>query len=209
MQYSEAVWIPLTPVGTMGTGLLASDLDSVVRTAETVASALPIDRYPQTITTNDILLEQIGASDAVVDTTFQWVPENSGQLDKMFINLAILANMTVATSGSQIWHDIRVTISRVGGQDMILDKTYPIDLTISAIGHHLEIVADSITDKSIKIRAGNQLDIRIRTTNTKSMTNTTTWGIIPFFPQQIPPAVADPLFWAHSGVMFYITRDRK
>ena len=192
MQYAEAVWVPLTPTGTMGAdSLLASTLDTLRRTADNVGSVIPIDRYPQTITTNDIMAEQITADDTALDQSFQWIPENTGTLDKMFINLAVLMEMTVATSGSQIWDTIRVTITRVGGTDVMLDRTYNIARTVSAIGHHLEIIADSVYLAGTKVRAGNQLDIRVRTTNTKSMTNTST------------------LVLAHSGVMFYITRDRK
>ena len=210
MQYSEAVWVPFLVQGSMiATSLLASDLNGIIRTAETTGSVPPTDRYPQTITTTNILAPDVGAADTAVDETCQWIPEVSGTLDKLFINICAMANMTAWTDNQNVWDTTRITITRVGGTDIILDSTYVNGTSMGAVSHHLHIVADSIRLPGIKVRAGQQLDIRVRTTNTKTITNVTSWGIVPFFPQQIPGKAADPLFWAHSGIMFYITRDRK
>ena len=170
--YPEAVWVPLTPTGTMTSSLTASTLDSLVRTALTTNSPIPIDRYPQTITNTDILTFQSGAADAAIDQTFQWIPEASGQVNKFFINIGLLMSMTVNSSNQNVWDSSRVTITRVGGDDVVFDRTYNVNNSVNAVEHHEFIIADSVIDKSFKIREGNPLNIHIRTTNTKTATNT-------------------------------------
>ena len=206
--YPEAVWVPLTPTGTMTSGLLANETDSLVRTALTTGAPIPIDRYPQTITNTNIITFQSGAADAAIDQTFQWIPEASGNVNKFFINIGLLMSMTAFTDNENIWDTSRVTITRVGGGDIVFDRTYNVNNSVGAVEHHEFIIADSVLDKSFKIREGNPLDIRIRTTNTKTITNTSAWGIMPFFPQQIPAAAADILLWTYSGIQFYISRDQ-
>ena len=205
--YPEAVWVPLTPTGLMVSSIAANDIDGIIRTANTVGGALPTDRYPITISNTNVITYQAGAADIAMDQTYQWVPEASGQVNKFYINLCAVMNMTSFTDDQNIWDTTRVTITRVGGTDIVFDRTYPNGTSVGAVEHHLHIISESVLDKSFKIREGNQLDIRVRTTNTKTPTNITSWGLCPFFPQQIPAAAADPIYFASSGIMFYISRD--
>ena len=209
MEYPEAVWVPFTPIGTMTSSLTASTMDTIDRTAIGAASRLPLDRYPQTITNTDVITYQTAAADVAFDQTYVWIPESNGKIDKFFINLGMIANMTAWTDNQNIWDSIIVTITRQGGNDVIFNRTYGVARALGAICHHLFIVADSVTENTIKLRSGNPLEIRVQTTNTKTITNITSFGLVPLFPQQIPAAAADPLFWAHSGIMFFISRDRK
>ncbi len=209
MEYPEAVWVPITPTGTMTSSLLASTLDSLTRTALGAAGNIPADRYPQTLTNTDILSFQTAAADVAFDQTYVWIPEATGKINKFFINIGMLMSMTAWTDNQNVWNTCQVTITRQGGNDVIFDRTYNVERSVGAIGHHLFIIADSVIDNSISLRAGNPLEIHIQTTNTKTITNISSFGIMPFFPQQIPAAAADPLFWAHSGILFFISRDRR
>ena len=72
----------------------------------------------------------------------------------------------------------------------------------------LFIVAEPIWGSDLKIRAGNPINIRIQSSMTETATVVSDNGLVPFFPLMIPNAAANPQFWGHSGIMFYISRDQ-
>ncbi len=209
MEYPEAVWVPITPTGTMSSGLLASTIDTITRTALGSGGFIPLDRYPQTLTNTDILTFQTAAADVAFDQTYVWIPEATGMVNKFFINIGMIMSMTAWTDNQNVWDTVQVTITRQGGDDVIFDRTYAVGQSVGAIGHHLFLIADSVTETPIRIRAGNPLEIHIRTTNTKTITNISSFGLMPFYPQQKPASAADPLFWTHSGILWFISRDRR
>ncbi len=208
--YPEAVFVPFTPTGLMiQTACLG--LDQMIRTATNIDGALPVDRYPQTITNIDDFTYFRTADDVALDLTFQWIPESSGKIDKFFMNFCTIGNMTAHTDDGNFWDTVHITITRVGGQDVLFDRTYATGLDeFDAVAEvRTFIVSDPVWGADMKIRAGNPLNIRIRTANTKTPTNIMHFGLVPFFPQQIKVNTADIQYWAQSGIMFYVSRDQE
>ena len=209
MDYPEAVWLPLTPTGLMIQDT-ANGLKGLTRTALNPDGAIPSDRYPQTLTNiNDITYHRTAvASD--LDLTFQWIPEASGKIDKFFINIATIVNMTTDTGGSYTFDSARVTITRVGGDDVLFDQVFPTGLSArtDVDDADLFIIAQPVWGADFKIRAGNPINIRVRTSSTIVATIVFHSGFCPFFPQQIPAGTSDEQYWATSGIMWYISRDQ-
>ncbi len=210
MEYPQAVWVPLIPTGLMIEDT-ASGLQLLGRTALNTDSAIPVDRIPQTLTNIDKMAYQRTADETDLDITFQWVPEASGKIDKFFINLACIMNQTAWTSGGTTFDDITVTLTRVGGQDVLWNQVFPTGFAEAGDldDADLFIVAHPVWGADMKIRAGNPINIRVQARSTADQTNTSHLGFLPVFPQQIPATAADPQFWSHSGILFFITRDRK
>ena len=210
MEYPEAVWVPLTPQGTMIEDT-ADGLKSLTRTALNVDSAIPVDRYPQTISNITNINYQRTADDADLDVTFQWIPEATGRIDKFFINIATIMNMPTRTADGVTFDSATITITKTGGDDVLYTQVFPTGLVerTAADDADLFIIAHPVLNQSFNVRAGNAMNIRVQAAMTVGTGATAHMGICPFFPQQIPAAAADVLFWAHSGVMFFITRDRK
>ena len=188
----------------------AAALDQLIRTSLNTDTAIPIDRPPQTITNIDDFTYFRAADDVALDVTFQWVPESSGKIDKFFINFAAIGNMTAFTDNQNVFDSVILTITRAGGNDVLFQRTYPTGLDDFNANTEVRefIIADPIWGANMKIRAGNPLNIRIQTTNTKTGTNVMHFGLVPFFPQQIPATAADVQFWSHSGIMWFISRER-
>ena len=138
------------------------------------------------------------------------MPEASGVINKFFINIATIMHITSWTSNGVTFDSATITLTRVGGQDVLYQQNFPTGLAQAGDDEDADlfIIAHPVINQSFKIRAGNPINIRVQTTNTKVATNTFHSGLCPFFPQQIPITAADVLFWAHSGIMFYISRDR-
>ena len=210
MEYPEAVWVPLIPQGTMFEDT-ASGLQSITRTALNTDSAIPIDRIPQTLTNIDKMAYQRSADDTDFDATFQWIPEASGKIDKFFINIATLMHITAWTSNGVTFNSVTITITRTGGNDELYREVFPTGLAQAGDDEDADlfIVSQPVWGADLRIRAGNPINIRVQTANTKVATNTFHSGLCPIFPQQIPATAADPQFWSHSGILFFITRDRK
>ena len=210
MEYPEAVFVPFTPTGLM-IETSAAGLDEIIRTALNPSGAIPIDRAPQTITNIDDFSYFRTADDTALDVTFQWIPEATGKIDKFYVNLATIGNMTGFTNDGNFWDTVIITITRHGGDDILWTRTYNTGLAEFDANTEVRefIIADPIINQSFRIRAGNPLNIRIQTTNTKTPTNVMHWGIVPFFPQQIPATAADVQYWSQSGILWFISRDRR
>jgi hypothetical protein len=210
MEYPEAVWVPLTPQGTMIEDT-ASGLKALTRTALNTDSAIPVDRYPQTVSNITNINYQRAADEVDLDITFQWVPEASGMINKFFINVACIMHITADTDNGVTFDNVQITMTKVGGQDLLYDEVFPTGLAqrTDVNDADLFIVAHPVMNQEFRVRAGNPINIRVQARSTIVGTNTSHLGICPFFPQQIPATNADVLFWAHTGIMFYISRDRK
>ncbi len=189
----------------------ADGLTGLTRTALNPESAIPIDRYPQTISNITNINYQRTVDDANLDVTFQWIPEATGRIDKFFINIATIMAITARTADGVTFNDVTITITKTGGDDVLYEEAFATGLgerTANA-DDDLFIVAHPVLNQSFNIRAGNAMNIRVRATMTVGTGATAHMGICPFFPQQVPATAADVLFWAHSGIMFYISRNRR
>ena len=173
MEYPEAVWVPLIPTGLMIEDT-ASGLQLLGRTALNTDGAIPVDRIPQTLTNIDKMSYFRTADEVNLDVTFQWVPEATGKIDKFFINLACIMNMTADTNGGVTFDDVQVTLTRVGGADLLWDQVFPTGFAQATDldDADLFIVAHPVWGADLRIRAGNPINIRVRATSTISGTNT-------------------------------------
>ena len=210
MDYPEAVWLPLTPSGTMSRELV-SELNALTRSTAASGANIGIDRCPQTITNIDNLVIQQATADANFDQTFQWVPEATGKINKFFVNIAAHMNIESVSAGSATLANITLTITRQGGDDVLWEQTYPSGLPARTVDEDADlfIVQEPVWGADLKIRAGNPLNIRVQITQVQAATVVSDVGLVPFFPQQIPSTTGEVMFWGHSGIMWYISRDRK
>ncbi len=190
---------------------LADGLTGLTRTALNNDSAIPIDRYPQTISNISNINYQRTADDANLDVTFQWIPEATGRIDKFFINIATMMHITARTADGVTFNDATISFTKVGGQDVFYTQVFPTGITERTADEDTDlfIVAHPVLNQSFNIRTGNPINIRVQASMTVGTGATAHMGICPFFPQQIPITAGDVLFWAHSGVMFYISRNRR
>ncbi len=210
MEYPEAVWVPLTPTGTMSRELV-SELNALTRSTAASGGNIGIDRCPQTITNIDNLVIQQAAADANFDQTFQWVPEASGKIDKFFVNIGAHMNVESITGGSATLESITLTITREGGDDVLFERTFPSGIAARTVDEDADlfVVQEPIWGANLRIRAGNPLNIRVQITQVQSGTVVSDVGLVPFFPQQIPSTTGEAMFWGHSGILWFISRDRK
>ncbi len=210
MEYPEAVWLPITPSGALSEELV-SELNALTRSTGASGGLIGIDRCPQTITNIDNLQIQQAAADANFDQTYQWVPEASGKIDKFFVNIAAHMNIDSISSGSATLASVTLTITRQGGDDVLFERVFPSGLAARTVDEDADlfIVQEPIWGQSMRIRAGNPLNIRVQITQVQAATVVSDVGLVPFFPQQIPATTGTATFWGHSGIMWYISRDRK
>ena len=207
--YPEAVWLPLIPTGTFSTELI-STLNALTRSSAASGGNIGIDRCPQTITNLDALEILQAAPDADFDQTYQWVPEASGKVDKIFINIAAHMNIESISSGSATLEHIRVTITRQGGDDVLIDSTIMSGIAARTTDEDADlfIAQEPIWGADLKVRAGNPLNIRVRIHQAQTATVVSDVGLVPFFPQQIHSANGAANFWGHSGIMWYFSREQ-
>ena len=209
MEYPEAVWIPITPTGTMSRELV-SELNALTRSTGESGGNIGIDRCPQTITNIDNLVIQQATADANFDQTYQWVPEASGRIDKFFVNIAAHMNIDSISSGSATLESVILTITREGGDDVLFERTFPSGIAARTTDEDADlfVVQEPVWGANLRIRAGNPLNIRVQIIQVQAATVVSDVGLVPFFPQQIPSTTGEVMFWGHSGILWYISRDR-
>ena len=207
--YPEAVWLPIIPSGTMSREPLA-DLNALTRSTGASGGNIGIDRCPQTITNLDQLVIQQAAADANFSQIYQWVPEASGKIDKFFVNIAAHMNIDSISSGSATLQSIILTITRQGGDDVLFERTFPSGIAARTTDQDADlfIVQEPVWGADMKIKAGNPLNIRVQVIQVQAATVVSDVGIVPFFPQNVPSTTAEVMFWGHSGIMWYISRDQ-
>ena len=207
--YPEAVWLEFIPTGTMQTETIA-ELNAITRSAAASGGNIGIDRCPLTVSNIDSINFAPNTADTDYDQTFQWVPEASGKIDKFFINIATMMHIESISGGSATFDSMTLTITRQGGDDVLFQRTFPTGIAARTGDEDLDlfIVSEPVWGADMKIRAGNPLNIRIQTTITQVATVSTDTGLCNFFPQQTPSGTGEILFFGHSGIMWYISRDQ-
>ncbi len=208
--YPEAIFVPLIDTATMRTENV-SDIDEIIRTSGTSVAgntALPTDvNIPQTISNLNTMAYYRTSDDTAFDTTYQWVPPITGKIEKLFVNICMIGSMTAHTDNGNFWDTVRVTITK-GGDDNIIDHIIPTGLAeFDAVGEaRLFIVAEAVWGNNFFVRGGSTVDIRVRTTNTKTITNVMHWGMVPFFPTT---ADSNSKFFSQSGIVFHISESAR
>lgn len=210
MEYPEAVWVPFIPKGTVTREAIA-DLNALTRSAFASGTVTSIDRCPQTITNVDNFAYNAAADDTDYSETFQWIPEASGKIDKFFVNIATFMHVSVMTGGSVTFNNMTLTITRKGGSDVLFTQAYATGLAARTADEDADLflVQEAVWGADMRIRAGNPLDIKVTTSVSSVATAVFDTGLVPFYPQQVPSTTGEILFFGHSGLMFYISRDRK
>ncbi len=205
--YPEAIFVPLIDTATMATTNV-SDLDEIIRTALNTGGGLPTDvNIPQTISNLNTLAYHTTADDTAFDTTYTWTPPITGKIEKFFVNICMIGNMTAHTDNGNFWDTVRVTMTK-GGEDVLWDNRYTTGLAeFDAVGEaRLFIVAEPVWGNDFFVRGGSPIDIRVRTTNTKTITNVMHWGMVPFFPVT---ADSNSKFFSQSGIVFHISESAR
>ena len=210
MEYPEAVWLPITPSGALSEELV-SEFNALTRSTGASGGNIGINRCPQTITNLDNVQIQQAAADANFDQTYQWVPEASGRIDKFFVNIAAHMNIESISSGSATLQSVVLTITRQGGDDVLYERTFPSGLAARTTDEDADlfIVQEPVWGANMRIRAGNPLNIRVQIIQVQSATVVSDVGLVPLFPQQVPATAGTATFWGHTGILWYISRDRK
>ena len=153
MEYPEAVWVPITPTGTMSRELV-SELNALTRSTGAQGSRIGIDRCPQTITNIDNMVIQQAAADADFDQTFQWVPEASGRIDKFFVNIGAHMNIESVTGGDATLQSVTLTITREGGDDVLFERVFVSGIAARTVDEDADlfVVQEPVWGANLRIR---------------------------------------------------------
>ena len=204
--YPKAIFVPLIHTQAMSTTNV-SDLDTITRTTQ--RTALPTDvNIPQTISNLNTMAYHDFGDDTDIDTTIEWVPPITGKVDKFFLNLALLCNVTVRSGDDVTFESTTITITK-GGDDVLWRQTFPTSFAIQdAAGEvRMFIIAAPIWGNSFFVRGGSPINIRIQTSTIGDTANIT-WemGLVPFFPTTID---SNSKFFSQSGIIFHISEPNR
>ncbi len=179
-----------------------SDLDTITRT--TNGARLPTDvNIPQTISNLNTMAYHDFGDNTEIDTTIEWVPPITGKVDKFFLNIAVLMNMTARSTNSTIFNSVTITLTK-GGNDVLWTQTFPTGFALQdAAGEvRMFIIAQPIWGNDFFVRGGSPVNIRIQTSFTQTSSNTIEMGLVPFFPTT---ADSNSKFFSQSGIIFHIS----
>ena len=205
--YPEAIFIPFITTQAMNTTNV-SDLDTITRTTLNPNSSQPIDvNIPQTISNLNTMAYHDYGDDTNILQRFEWVPPESGLVNKLFLNFAILCNVTARSSDDVTFESVQISI-RKGDDDLIKPKNYGTGFAIQdAAGEvRMFIVADALWNNEFFVRKGSPITITIESITTGDTANIT-WemGLVPFFPTTID---SNSKFFSQSGIVMHLSNAR-
>ena len=206
----QAIFVPW--IDTTGTRtVVVSDLNQISRTALSAGGAFPTDPHLKRIFSNLNNLSFHSAADLTAyDITIQWTPEYSGHVVKMFINIAIVAEMPTNTDEDITFDRVEIEVRERGTGNRLWMNSYTPGLNIfnAANEERMFIIADPVDKRDFLVQQGVAVDIRLRCFITQD-----TGGTDPTFFMGVPdifPLTADTnskMFY-ESGIVFYVDRDR-
>ena len=90
-----------------------SDLDELIRTTPTQGSVLPTDNSPRLFSNLNNMQYHDYGDDTNIDRTWSWIPEVTGNIDKIYIHIGFLMNMTARSSDDATFTTASITINPV------------------------------------------------------------------------------------------------
>jgi len=204
------IFVPFIDTGTLR-DITVSNLDQITLSPVS-GSITPTDpNIPQIISNLNEMPFYSGADITAYDVTSQWTPMSSGHIVKMFVNIAVCAEMPTHTDDDIDIDLITVTVSEAGTGKTIWENTFApqLDQFNSALEERMFIVRVAIDNQSYQVSAGTKVNIRVSSTLTVGSGGTPPtffMGVSPFFPM-----TADTIskMFSTSGVVFYLDRDRE
>ena len=206
-RFPSKMVIPITDTQATATTNI-SDLDEIIRTTPTQANTIPVDDYSRLFSNLNSMQYHDYGDDTEIDRTFTYMPEASGNLDKIVLHFGVLLNMTARSSDASTFTTLAITISDVGGKQ-ILHRTYSTGLAESdaAAEVRMFIVAESVSTQHHTIQEGSPINIHIVSSgNTLSANHTWEMGIPHLFPLTIDTGSK----WLYEpNITFHISRMRE
>jgi len=204
------IFVPFIDTGTLR-DITISNIDQITLSPVS-GSVTPTDPHiPQIISNLNQMPFYSGADITAYDVTTQWTPMSSGHIVKLFVNIAVCAEMPTWTDEDIDIDRITVTISEAGTGKVIWENSFApaLDQFNSALEERMFLIRVAIDNQSYQVSQGTKINIRVSSTITQGTGGTDPtffMGVSPFFPM-----TADSLskMFSQSGVVFYVDRDRE
>ena len=137
-------------------------------------------------------------------------PMSSGHVTKMFINIAIAAEMPTHTDEDIDINTITIEITEQGTNKVLFLQQYTPGLAQfnAALEERMFIIRQAVDNQSLEVSQGVPVDIRIVSTITQGTGGTDPtffMGVSPFFPLSVDTISK---MFSSSGVVFYLDRSR-
>ncbi len=204
----EAIFVPFMDTSNLR-DLTVSNIDEIIFSPLVGATATD-PTIPQIISNLNEMPFAAAPDITAMDHTVQWVPKSSGRIVKMFVNIAVAAEMPTHTDEDIDINTITVSVSEVGTGNTIWANTYTPGLAQfnAALEERMFIIRESIDNQSFSVNQGVAINIRVSATITQGTGGTDPtffMGTSPFFPM-----TADTIskMFSVSGIVFYLDRER-
>ena len=167
-------------------------------------SAQPIDEQDVIISDTDKVQQLHAGNDTAFTKSWIWNPDMSAFVYKIAFNIGLGLKCSAYTNGSTNFGDITLTITQLGdgiGDKVIWSRAY--DAGTTALGATGELICNFHADILAVVKVNNALPLKIDLTvaHTKTGTNTSQIGFLPFYPY-VPTAI--PRLFTISSVGFHI-----
>ena len=167
-------------------------------------SAQPIDEQDVIISDTDKVQNLHAGNDTAFTKSWIFHPDMSAFVYKVSFNLGLGLKCSAYTNGSTNFGDITIKITQLGdgiGDKVIWSRAY--DAGTTALEATGELICNFHADILAIVKLSNALPIKIDLTigHSKSGTNTSQIGFLPFYPY-VPTAV--PRLFTVSSVNFHI-----
>jgi len=187
-----------------------SDLDEIIRTTPS-GGEIPTDpNIPQIISNLNAFAYNVQATLVNLNETCQWTPMSSGHVAKMWINIAVIGDMTAFTDETVTWDTVSISLTEVGTGNVLWQSRETTGITIFNLAGEVRmfIIAQAVDNQAFQVSQGVPININIQTTFTQTTGGTDPtfqFGLVPFFPLT---ADSNSKFFSQSGIVFYLDRFR-
>ena len=167
-------------------------------------SAQPIDEQDVIISDTDKVQQLHAGNDTAYTKSWVYHPDMTAWLYKVSFNLGIGLKCSAFTNGTTNIGDVTITITQIGdgaGDKVIWSRAY--DAETTALTGTGELICNFHADIVAPVKLTNALPVKIELTigHTKTGTNTSQIGFLPFYPY-VPTAV--PKLFTVSSVSFHV-----
>jgi len=194
--------IPLVNTQSSNVQTLTASTATFEFTAED--SAQPIDEQDVIISDTDKVQQLHAGNDTAYTKSWVYHPDMTAWLYKISFNLGIGLKCSAFTNGTTNIGDVTITITQIGdgaGDKVIFSRAY--DSQTTALTGTGELISNFHADIVAPVKLTNALPVKIDLTigHTKTGTNTSQIGFLPFYPY-VPTAV--PKLFTVSSVAFHV-----